>query len=86
MTPVSAVVVFVVIWWLVLFVVLPRGVERDREPEPGNDPGAPVQAMMWRKAAITTLITVVLFAAVYGIIESGLIPLRDIVEGKQRLL
>ena len=40
MNPVSAVVVFIVIWWLVLFMVLPFGVRRTESPEMGHDPGA----------------------------------------------
>ena len=85
MTPLGAVVVFVVIWWLVLFKVLPWGIERDDAPTPGNDPGAPVRPMLWRKLALTTAIALVLFAAVYATIESGLIPLRDLVEGTKPL-
>ena len=78
MNVVSAFVVFVVIWWLVLFMVLPFGVRRVETPEDGHDHGAPVHPMLWRKAAATTAISVVLFAAVYAIIEFELISLQDI--------
>ena len=78
MNPVSAVVVFIVIWWLVLFMVLPFGVRRAEAPEAGHDPGAPAMPMMWRKAAATTAISLVLFAIVYAIAEYELISLRDL--------
>ena len=78
MNAVSAVVVFIVIWWLVLFMVLPFGVRRTEVPEAGHDPGAPAQPMLWRKAAATTAITVVLFAIVYVIAEYELISLQDL--------
>lgn len=78
MNAVSAVVVFIVIWWLVLFMVLPFGVRRTEAPEAGHDPGAPAQPMLWRKAAATTAITVVLFAIVYVIAEYELISLQDL--------
>ncbi|NNE86144.1 MAG: DUF1467 family protein [Alphaproteobacteria bacterium] len=78
MNPVSAVVVFIVIWWLALFIVLPFGVRRTESPEPGHDPGAPAKPMLWRKMAVTTAISIVLFAAVYGIVEYELIALSDI--------
>ncbi|MCZ6510709.1 MAG: DUF1467 family protein [Alphaproteobacteria bacterium] len=78
MNPVSAVVVFIVIWWLVLFMVLPWGVRRTETPEPGHDPGAPAKPMLWRKAAATTAISVVLFAIVYVVVEYELISLRDL--------
>ena len=76
MSPVSAIVVFVIIWWLVLFMVLPFGVQRDDTPEEGHDPGAPRKPMILRKMLITTGIALVLFA-VYGVIvEYDLITLR----------
>ena len=78
MNPVSAVVVFIVIWWLVLFMVLPWGVRRTETPEPGHDPGAPAKPMLWRKAAATTAISVVLFAIVYVVVEYELISLRGV--------
>ena len=78
MNPVSAVIIFVVIWWLVLFMVLPFGVRRTESPEDGHDHGAPAHPMMWRKAAATTAITLVLFAIVYVIAEFELISLQDL--------
>lgn len=78
MNPVSAAVVFVVIWWLVLFMVLPFGVRRNDAPEEGHDPGAPVHPMLWRKVGVTTAITFVLFAIVYGIAEFELFSLKDL--------
>ena len=82
MPPVSAITVFVVLWWLVLFVVLPWGVQRDEAPQTGNDPGAPMRPRLLRKALLTTAIAAVLFALVYAVITGGLLPnLRDMVEG-----
>lgn len=78
MNPVSAIVIFIVIWWLTLFIVLPFGVRRTENPEAGHDPGAPMRPMMWRKVAVTTAITVVLFAILYAIAEYDLISLQDL--------
>jgi predicted secreted protein len=78
MNPVSAIVVFIVIWWLIFFLVLPFGVRRTENPEEGHDHGAPAHPMMWRKTAVTTAITLVLFAIVYVIAESELVSLRDL--------
>lgn len=81
MNIVSAIVIFIVIWWLTLFIVLPFGVRRTENPEAGHDPGAPVRPMMWRKVAVTTAITVVLFAILYAIAEYELISLQDLAIG-----
>lgn len=81
MNVVSAVVVFLVIWWLVLFMVLPFGVRRTEAPEAGHDHGAPAMPMMWRKAAVTTAISSVLFSIVYVLAEYELISLQDLAVG-----
>ncbi len=69
-----------IIWWLVLFVVLPFGVrtadEANVETEPGHATSAPLRPMMLRKVAITTAIATVLFAIVWAVITYELIDLR----------
>ena len=61
----TALAIYFVIWWLVLFVTLPFGVRsqhEDGEGAPGTDPGAPILARMGRKLLWTTLISGVIFA------------------------
>ena len=56
---ISGIVVYIVIWWIVFFLVLPIGVrpphEVGEEVEPGNDAGAPVRPYLWRKATAASL-------------------------------
>jgi predicted secreted protein len=62
----TALAVYFVIWWITLFLTLPFGVRsqhEDGESIAGTDPGAPVLARMGRKLALTTAISLVLFAA-----------------------
>ena len=60
-----AVAIYLTIWWIVLFAILPIGVRSSQEegetPE-GGDPGAPAAPKLWMKAAITTVAATVLFA------------------------
>lgn len=61
-----AAAIFVMIWFTVLFAVLPFGVRSQHEAgdvTPGTDPGAPAAPKLAAKIAWTTLISVVLFAA-----------------------
>ena len=51
------IVIFVVIWWLVLFMVLPFGVQKDNEIVRGNDPGAPKNPMLKKKIILTSIIS-----------------------------
>ncbi len=75
---VTIVAVYVVVWWLILFMVLPFGVRppTDEEMEPGQEAGAPVKPMVWRKMAITSVIAAVVCAIFYFLSEAGLISFR----------
>jgi len=67
---------YVIIWWIVLFAVLPWGVKVPDEPEPGHASSAPSNPRLWLKALITTIVAFVVWLAVYYVVESDLIPLR----------
>lgn len=78
----SALAIYFIIWWLVLFAVLPFGVKSQEEAgdaiEPGSMPGAPSRPMLVRKAVATTLIAGVIFAGVYWLIVHSGLTLEDI--------
>jgi len=74
----TAVAVFVLIWWVVLFAVLPWGVRSQHEDgdiAPGTDPGAPAVPNLRRKLLWTTLVSVVVFAACYVLYVDRLVTL-----------
>ncbi len=50
----TGVMVYLVIWWTVLFMVLPLGVRRVENPGRGEEQGAPERPDLVRKAIITT--------------------------------
>ena len=63
--PIAA-AIFFTIWFTVLFAVLPFGVRSQHETGDfvaGTDPGAPVEPRLLAKAIWTTVISVVVFAA-----------------------
>jgi predicted secreted protein len=66
----SMIAIYFVIWWTVLFAVLPFGVrnasEADEKIELGNDAGAPVALHWGKKILATTVIALVLFGVVYA--------------------
>lgn len=70
MTWTSAVVLFVLIWWMVFFMTLPWGIRRAGGEALGHDAGAPVKPRLWLKAAITTVISGVLFGVAYWLVQS----------------
>jgi predicted secreted protein len=74
----SGVVLFVLLWWLVLFVVLPIGTRpRDTRTEEGGWRGVPERPLLWRKILGTTALTAVLWGLAYLLIESGWFSFHD---------
>lgn len=71
---ISAVLIYVLLWWMAFFVVLPIGVRSQAESEdvsPGTEPGAPVNPELGRKLLLATAISGVLFVLVAGLILFG---------------
>ncbi|HXV25503.1 MAG TPA: DUF1467 family protein [Alphaproteobacteria bacterium] len=76
MTVFSGVLVYAVIWWLVLFTVLPWGIRRSEQPEPGHAVEAPANPRIFLRFAITTVIATVLFGIAWWLIDSDLVSFR----------
>lgn len=64
----TAVAIYFITWWLVLFLVLPFGVRSQHEERVthGTDPGAPVAFRFGRTVLITTVLTAVLCGLAYA--------------------
>lgn len=67
---------YLIVWWMVLFVVLPWGNRAPDNPEPGHVPSAPEKPRLMIKFAATTVISIFVFLGIYGVIESGWINIR----------
>ena len=75
MGPVGSVIVYLLLWWTVLFAVLPmrvRGVwEDDGKHAKGVERGAPVHPELWFKIRRTSWIAAVIWVVVYFVVSSG---------------
>ncbi len=72
--------VYLVIWWLVIFMVLPWGAKSvidEDDVKKGHAPSAPKNPRMLLKIAITTVISGALWGIVYMVIESGVVSFRE---------
>ena len=78
MSIVTGLVVYIILWWLVLFMVLPWGVRTPEESAAGHVASAPAAPRLWLKFGITTGIATVLWTIAYVVIEANLISLRDL--------
>ncbi|MGI9436257.1 MAG: DUF1467 family protein [Geminicoccaceae bacterium] len=76
MTIFTTALTFIVIWWLVLFMVLPFGARPPEDVQPGTAKSAPAKPRMLLKMLITTLIAGFLTVAAIWFIQSGLIEVR----------
>jgi predicted secreted protein len=72
----GAIATFAVVWWIVLFMVLPFGVKRDEAPVAGADPGAPAKPYMLRKALATTVLAALITWGIAYALNSGLVEFR----------
>jgi predicted secreted protein len=68
---------YVVIWWVAIFAVLPWGVKPAAKDDPGHAAGAPANPQLLRKAAITTVVAGVLWLIVYWAVSIDLIDFRS---------
>tara|TARA_B100000927_G_C16132057_1_gene335713 strand:+ start:87 stop:341 length:255 start_codon:yes stop_codon:yes gene_type:complete len=80
----GSIVVFVIVWWIVFFSVLPIGIKHSKKPFKnnleGNDPGAPKNPNILKKFLYTTLITAVIFVGIYYIVNNGHFNLREFIK------
>jgi predicted secreted protein len=78
----TALAILFLIWWVVLFAVLPWGVRRQDEAGgevvPGTDPGAPAVPHLARKLLWTTVVSLLIFAAFYVVYVERLVTLEGL--------
>jgi len=82
MSLVFALAIYFIIWWIVLFAMLPIGVRTSEEAGENTSPGtaesAPHVPNLLPKMLATTMVSGVIFAALYAIIVHRVITLDDI--------
>jgi predicted secreted protein len=81
MNAVSAVVVFILVWWCTLFCILPIGLATEHEEEgPLKGPGAPKHVNMKQKLILTTAVSAVIWLLFYLCISFDVINLKAVLE------
>ncbi len=81
MSIIGSIVVFIILWWLILFMILPREISSQKDNGiivKGTDPGAPSNANIIKKLILTTIITSLLFAIIYFLTYFDILNIRKI--------
>ena len=76
-----AIAIYLVLWWTVLFAVLPIGVrtqDEDGNVVPGTPESAPAAPRFLRIIGLTTLISALLFGAGWAAVRYGLVDLAQL--------
>ena len=80
----GSIIIYVMIWWIVFFSVLPFGIQSNKEKFKSNlegiDPGAPKNPKIAKKFLITTIITSLLFIVIYYLVIKGFFNLRNFLQ------
>ena len=79
MSTATVIAIYFIIWWVVLFAILPWGVRSQQESgevAPGTDPGAPAAHLVWRKLLWTTVTAAVVFGIAMAVYKADLVPLE----------
>ncbi len=77
----TALAIYFLIWWVVLFAVLPFGVRSQHESGEviaGTDPGAPAMPRLRNKLIWTTGVATVVFGLFYAVYVTQIVSLDDL--------
>ena len=76
----GSIVIFVILWWIVFFSLLPIDDNRKRQDIiKGTDPGAPENPKMLKKIILSTLITSLIFIILYLLVKYDYFNLRNLI-------
>ena len=73
-------IIYIIIWWIVFFTILPIDVNRQKYTKiDGEDAGSPENPKMLKKFIYCTSITTVIFMIIYFLIKYEYLNLRYII-------
>lgn len=73
----TGVMVYIVVWWLVWFTLLPIGNRPPETVEPGHAESAPDNPRLWQKAIAASILAGLIWLAADYAIESDWISFRQ---------
>jgi predicted secreted protein len=74
---VTGIIVYVLVWWITLFAVLPLWVTPAEPDDPGYAAGAPQRPRLLLKMAITTAVSALIWLVIYALVKSPWLSFRE---------
>jgi predicted secreted protein len=73
-------IIYIIIWWIVFFIILPLDVNRSKTYKiEGEDSGSPENPKMMKKFIYCTGITSIIFIMIYLLMKFEYLNLRNII-------
>ena len=73
-------IIYIIIWWIVFFAILPIDVIRAKTIKiDGEDPGSPENPKILKKFIYCTVITTIIFSIIFLLIKFEYLNLRNII-------
>ena len=73
-------IIYIIIWWIVFFAILPIDVNRVKTVKiEGEDPGSPENPKIFKKFIYCTGITSIIFVIIYLLMKYEYLNLRNII-------
>jgi predicted secreted protein len=80
MDPLLGLAIYIILWWIAFFAVLPLGVrnleEAGEETSAGVERGAPQRPDLWKKALLAAVLAAVAWAVVFYAVRTDLFSVR----------
>jgi predicted secreted protein len=66
---VTGIVVYIMVWWVSLFAILPLWITPSDADDPGHAAGAPQNPRLARKLALTSAVAAVIWLGIYVVVS-----------------
>ncbi len=80
MSVTGLIIIYIIIWWIIFFAILPIDVNRIKVIKiEGEDPGSPENPRILKKFIYCTVITSIIFIIIYLLIKFDYLNLRNLI-------
>ena len=80
MSPTGLAILYIIIWWVIFFAILPIDVNRKKTIKiDGEDAGSPENPKMFKKFMYCSVLSTIIFIMIYLLIKYEILNLRNII-------